>query len=81
MPTPSSGGIAIAEALNILETFDLSQRPRADVEHLYLEASRLVFADRNAYVADEEFTDVPRAGLLSKAYARERARLIGPLSE
>jgi gamma-glutamyltranspeptidase/glutathione hydrolase len=78
MATPSSGGIAIAQALNILETFDLSQRPRAEVEHLYLEASRLVFADRNAYVADEEFTDVPRAGLLSKAYARQRARLIGP---
>ena len=80
VPTPSSGGIAIAEALNILETFDLSQRPRAEVEHLYLEASRLAFADRNAYVADEEFTDVPRAGLLSKAYARERARLIGPIA-
>ncbi|NLF53252.1 MAG: gamma-glutamyltransferase [Thauera phenolivorans] len=78
MPTPSSGGIAVAQALNILETFDLSKLPRDEVEHLYLEASRLAFADRNAYVADEEFTDVPREGLLSKAYARERAQLIGP---
>ncbi|GLS05888.1 gamma-glutamyltranspeptidase [Chitiniphilus shinanonensis] len=78
MPTPSSGGIAIAEALNILENFDLSALPRAQAEHLYLEASRLAFADRNAYVADSEFVDVPRDGLLSKDYARERARLIDP---
>lgn len=77
MPTPSSGGIAIAQALNMLETFDLSRLPRAEVEHLYLEASRLAFADRNAYVADEAFIDVPRDGLLSKDYARERAGAIG----
>ncbi len=77
MPAPSSGGIAIAQALNLLETFDLAAKPRAEIEHLYLEASRLAFADRNAYVADEEFVDVPRDGLLSKAYARERARQIG----
>ena len=78
MPAPSSGGIAIAQALNLLETFDLAGRPREEIEHLYLEASRLAFADRNAYVADEAFVDVPRDGLLSKDYARERARLIGP---
>lgn len=77
MPTPSSGGIAIAQALNLLETFDLSGKSRAEIEHLYLEASRLAFADRNAYVADEEFVDVPKDGLLSKAYARERAQQIG----
>ena len=76
MPTPSSGGIAIAQALNIMENFDLSGKSRAEIEHLYLEASRLAFADRNAYVADEAFTDVPFEGLLSKDYARERARLI-----
>ncbi len=77
MPAPSSGGIAIAQALNMLETFELAGKPRAEVEHLYLEASRLAFADRNAYVADEEFVDVPKDGLLSKDYARERARRIG----
>ena len=77
MPTPSSGGIAIAQALNLLETFDLSGKSRAEIEHLYLEASRLAFADRNAYVADEEFVDVPKDGLLSKAYARDRAQQIG----
>ncbi|UXY14610.1 gamma-glutamyltransferase [Chitiniphilus purpureus] len=76
MPLPSSGGIAIAEALNILEQFDLKALPRAQAEHLYLETSRLVFADRNAYVADGEFVDVPGEGLLAKAYAAERARAI-----
>ncbi|MEN9659460.1 MAG: gamma-glutamyltransferase [Pseudomonadota bacterium] len=76
MAMPSSGGIAIAEALNILEGFDLKSMPRDQVEHLYLEAARLAFADRNAYVADGEYTDVPKSGLLSKAYASERAKLI-----
>ena len=76
MAPPSSGGIAIAQALNLLETFDLSAMSRPEVEHLYLEASRLAFADRNAYVADSEFTDVPTAGLLSKEYAKVRAKLM-----
>ncbi|MCC4264133.1 gamma-glutamyltransferase [Oceanimonas baumannii] len=76
MAPPSSGGIAIAQALNLLETVDLSTRSRAEVEHLYLEASRLAFADRNAYVADTEFTDVPVEGLLSKEYAKHRAPLM-----
>ncbi|WP_200915003.1 gamma-glutamyltransferase [Jeongeupia sp. HS-3] len=78
MPPPSSGGIAIAEALNILETFDLSRMTRAQAQHLYLEASRLAFADRNAYVADGEYVDVPLAGLISKNFARERVKLIDP---
>ena len=54
MAEPSSGGVAVAEALNILEGYDLKALPRAEVEHLYLEASRLAFADRNAYLADPE---------------------------
>ncbi len=77
MPAPSSGGIAIAQALNMLETFELAGKSRAEIEHLYLEASRLAFADRNAYVADEAFVDFPKDGLLSKDYARERAQRIG----
>ncbi|MBM3116880.1 gamma-glutamyltransferase [Jeongeupia naejangsanensis] len=78
MPPPSSGGIAIAEALNILETFDFSRMTRVQAQHLYLEASRLAFADRNAYVADAEYVDVPVAGLIAKDFARERAKLIDP---
>lgn len=74
MNVPSSGGVAIAEALNILEGYDLSSMTRAEVEHLYLETSRVVFADRNAYLADPEFVDVPLGGLLSKDYASQRRK-------
>ena len=76
MPLPSSGGIAVAEALNILEGYDLKALPRAQAEHLYLEASRLAFADRNAYLADPEYVDAPVAGLLSKEFAARRRALI-----
>lgn len=76
MPLPSSGGVTVFEALNILEGYDLASMSRAQVEHLYLEASRLAFADRDAYLADPEFVDAPVAGLLSKDYAAHRRSLI-----
>lgn len=76
MPLPSSGGVTIAQALNILEAYDLKAMTRTNAEHLYLEASRLAFADRNAYLADPEYVDAPVAGLLSKEYAtRRRAQI------
>jgi gamma-glutamyltranspeptidase/glutathione hydrolase len=78
MPLPSSGGIAVAEALNILEGFELKGMPRPNVEHLYLEASRLAFADRNAYLADPEYVDAPVDGVLSKQFAAQRRSLIRP---
>jgi len=78
MPLPSSGGVTVAEALNILEGYDLKSMPRANAEHLYLEASRLAFADRNAYLADPEYIDAPVAGLLSKEFAAERRTQINP---
>jgi len=78
MPLPSSGGIAVAEALNILEGYDLKNLPRPNVEHLYLEASRLAFADRNAYLADPEYVDAPVDGILSKQFAAQRRSLIRP---
>ncbi len=77
MPLPSSGGATVAEALNILEGYDLNKLPRAQAEHLYIEASRLAFADRNAYLADPEYIDAPVAGILSKEYAAQRRKLIG----
>jgi gamma-glutamyltranspeptidase/glutathione hydrolase len=77
MPLPSSGGVAVGEALNILEGYDLKSLPRPAAEHLYLEASRLSFADRNAYLGDPEYVDAPVAGLLSKDYAAHRRALIG----
>ena len=76
MPQPSSGGVTVAEALNILEGYDLKSMPRANAEHLYLEASRLAFADRNAYLADPEYVDAPVAGLLSKEFAAQRRKQI-----
>jgi gamma-glutamyltranspeptidase/glutathione hydrolase len=77
MATPSSGGTAVGEALNILENSKLSALPRTQALHRYLEASALAFADRNRYVGDY----TPRAlldQLLSDGFARERDCLISP---
>jgi gamma-glutamyltranspeptidase/glutathione hydrolase len=78
MGPPSSGGVALAEALNILEAYELHRMPRRAAEQLYLETSRLAFADRDAYLADPEFVDAPVTGLLSKDYATVRRRAIDP---
>jgi gamma-glutamyltranspeptidase/glutathione hydrolase len=77
MGPPSSGGSTIAEALNILEGYDLRTMTRADALHYELEASRYAFADRSAYVADPDYYDVPLQGLLSKDFAATRRALIG----
>jgi gamma-glutamyltranspeptidase/glutathione hydrolase len=77
MGPPSSGASTVAEALNILEGHDLGALPRADALHLELEAARLAFADRGAYVADPDFYDVPLPGLISKPFAATRRPLIG----
>ncbi len=76
MGPPSSGGTTVGEALNILEGYPLSTMTREQALHYYLEASRYAFADRNAYVADPDFFDVPLRGLLSKSFAAERRSLI-----
>ena len=76
MPLPSSGGVTVFEALNLLEGYDLASMSRTQVEHVYLEASRLAFADRDAYLADPEYVDAPVTGLLSKDYAAQRRTLI-----
>jgi gamma-glutamyltranspeptidase/glutathione hydrolase len=78
MPPPSSGGSTVGEALNILEGFDMSTSDRALALHRYLESTRLAFADRNRWVGDPSFFDVPLEGLLSKDFAAERRCLIGP---
>jgi gamma-glutamyltranspeptidase/glutathione hydrolase len=72
-------GTVVAEALNILDNFDLSQTegwqdPKAI--HLVAEALKLASADRNPYVGDPDFFQVPLAGLLSEEYATQRAALI-----
>ena len=76
MAPPSSGGSTVGEALNILEGYDLDGMSRADALHYFLEASRYSFADRNSYLADPAFFDVPLEGLLSDSFAAERRALI-----
>jgi gamma-glutamyltranspeptidase/glutathione hydrolase len=77
MAPSSSGGITTGEALNILSRWNLSTEPRAAALFHYLEASRLAFADRNAYIGDADYEPVPQAGLLDPAYAATRSCLIG----
>jgi gamma-glutamyltranspeptidase / glutathione hydrolase len=78
MAPSSSGGITVGEALNILGNFDLSGMDRVQALHHYLEASRLAFADRNRYIGDARFIDVPQQRLLSKDFAATRACKIDP---
>ncbi|MEM8659557.1 MAG: gamma-glutamyltransferase [Pseudomonadota bacterium] len=77
---PNGQGIAALQMLNILETYDFSTIPFGSKEHIHLftEAKKLVFEDRAKYYADPEFADVPLEILISKDYARDRARLINP---
>ena len=77
MGPPSSGGSTVGEALNILEGYPLSSMTREEAFY-YLEASRYSFADRNAFLADPAYFDVPLSGLLSKDYAKTRRDLILP---
>jgi gamma-glutamyltranspeptidase/glutathione hydrolase len=76
MGLPSSGGITIAQALHMLEGYDLSRMDSADVLHYLIEAERLAYADRNAYLGDPEFVDVLLPGLLSGDYAEQRRQNI-----
>jgi gamma-glutamyltranspeptidase/glutathione hydrolase len=79
MPPPTSGGVTVLQILKLLEPFDLSAGPRApEVVHLLAEASRLAFADRNRYLADPDFVDVPTSGLLDPDYLADRAQRIDP---
>ena len=78
-PPPSSGGVHVAQILNILETFDLRSMPPNSPRfvHHVAEAMRLAFADRAHWLGDADFASVPK-GLASKKYASELARRIHP---
>ncbi|OTG87168.1 gamma-glutamyltransferase [Acinetobacter sp. ANC 4558] len=90
MPPPSSGGVAVAQTLGILENFDLATLkpqqmennggiPQAAAVHLISEAERLAYADRDKYVADTDFVALPANGipsLINKDYLKQRAALI-----
>jgi gamma-glutamyltranspeptidase/glutathione hydrolase len=92
MAPPSSGGIAVAQSLGILENFDLSAgqylptlvnsdggKPSIAAVHLISESQRLAYADRNKYVADTDFVPLPGNGvssMVAKDYLKARAGLI-----
>ncbi|WP_197508770.1 gamma-glutamyltransferase family protein [Mycobacterium sp. 1081908.1] len=92
MPTPSSGGVAVAATLGILEHFPMRQYPPTDVDlnggrpsvlgvHLVAEAERLAYADRDKYVADSDFVRLPGGSLgalIDPGYLAGRAALISP---
>lgn len=78
MAPSSSGGTTVGESLNILENYDLSAAETAQSLHLYFEATAHAFADRNAYVGDPAFVDVPTETLLSQDFADARACVIDP---
>lgn len=79
-PPPSSGGIHVAQVLNILENFDLRAIEKKDklaATHITAEAFKLAFADRAFWLGDADFVRVPR-GLIDKKYAQELAAKIDP---
>jgi gamma-glutamyltranspeptidase/glutathione hydrolase len=73
MPPPSSGGVTMAEALNVLEAYDLREQGFNTPEsvHLIVEAFRRAFADRNYYLGDPDFISMPIERLISDEYATE----------
>src|SRR5204863_1938470 len=75
-PPPSSGGVAIIEALNILKNFPINGWDDLESVHLVSETMRRVFADRAAYLADPDFSKVPVDGLTSGCYGKELAATI-----
>lgn len=80
MPPPSSGGFAVLQMLGILERLEIGRTRPGSLEavHLFSEAGRLAYADRNRYLADSDFVPVPLRGLLDRDYIARRSRLIDP---
>jgi len=80
-PQPPGGGVGVLEVLGELETTDIASRGPTDPEAWYefAQASRLMYADRDLYVADPAFTPVPTTGLLDPGYDAARAALIPTL--
>ena len=78
MAPPSSGGVAVIQLLGQLEPYNLAGKGVSSLEtaHLFTQSSRLTFADRNRYIADDDFVSVPVDGLISREYLAERSKLI-----
>ena len=79
-PPPSSGGLTLANMLNVMEGYDIAKmgRTSTDFYHYFLEAQKLAYADRARYMADSDFVKVPMNGLAAKEYAADRRKLIDP---
>jgi gamma-glutamyltranspeptidase / glutathione hydrolase len=77
-PPPSSGGVAIIEALNMLKDVPLKGWDDLESVHMVAETMRRIFADRAAYLADPDYSNVPVAGLTNSCYAKELAATIDP---
>ena len=77
-PPPSSGGIVMAQALRMLETFDLDGMSNVQRKHHIIEAMRRAFRDRAVFLGDPDFVDVPVARLLDKSYLEGLAMTIDP---
>lgn len=80
VPPPPSSGVSTLQLLKMLGRTDIASRGPRDPQgwYLFAEASRLMYADRDRYVADPAFVRVPVEGLLDPAYVASRAALIGP---
>lgn len=78
MGPPSSGGVTVLQTLKMLERFDFGDYMAEDSEpwHYFTQASRLAFADRDRYLADPDYVDVPVAQMLRADYLRQRSELI-----
>ncbi|MGB0858949.1 MAG: gamma-glutamyltransferase [Pseudoalteromonas spongiae] len=78
MAPPSSGGITVLQIMALLENTKAPLNTSWELEsiHAFTQASRLAFADRDHYIADPDFIDVPVAQMLDKNYLQERSKLI-----
>lgn len=77
-PPPSSGGIALAEMLQILEPWDLAKLPQAERVHLVVEAMRRAYRDRTFYLGDPDFVKIPVKTLMDADYAAGLRATIHP---
>ena len=78
MPPPASGGVTVNEILGLIEPYDMAATGPDTVEgwRRFIEASRLAYADRDAYIADPGFVTVPVEGLLASDYITGRSNLV-----
>lgn len=80
MPPPSSGGIAIAQILGMMEPYDIGQYTYHSAQHIHLvaEAERRAFADRSIHLGDSDYYDVPVSQLIDKMYLATRMSSFDP---